>query len=83
MTDLTKMTGGAMDAARKQVAEFDAERQTATKDKPDPLDELRYAVLAYLSEFDNPIPDAVYRKQLRDHLRSLTGAPRDPRDARR
>lgn len=37
--------------------------------------ELREAVWAYLSEFDNPVPDAMYRKTLRDKLRALVGAP--------
>lgn len=36
---------------------------------------LRDAILAYLSEFDNPVPDALHRKVLRDHLRKLVGAP--------
>lgn len=36
---------------------------------------LREAILAYLSEFDNPVPDALYRKTLRDRLRKLVGAP--------
>ncbi len=40
------------------------------------------AVLAYLSEYDNPVPDAVYRAGLRDHLRTLVGAPPAPRRAR-
>lgn len=39
---------------------------------------LREAVWAYLSEFDNPVPDAVYRKVLRDRLRKLVGAPDQP-----
>lgn len=38
---------------------------------------LRQAVLDYLSEYDNPVPDAVYRKTLRDRLRSLSGAPEE------
>jgi hypothetical protein len=39
---------------------------------------LHEAISAYLSEFDNPVPDAVYRKTLRDHLRRLVGAPPQP-----
>lgn len=42
-------------------------------------DELKTAVLEYLSEMDNPAPDYLYRKVLRDRLRKLTGAPADPR----
>ncbi len=41
----------------------------------DEIMELRTAVLAYLNEFDNPVPDTVYRKTLRDKLRKLVGAP--------
>jgi hypothetical protein len=37
--------------------------------------ELSEAVLAYLSECDNPVPDHGYRRTLRDHLRKLVGAP--------
>lgn len=40
--------------------------------------ELRAAVWAYLSEFDNPVPDMMYRKTLRDRLRKLVGAPEQP-----
>lgn len=39
------------------------------------LTQLKQAVLDYLSEFDNPAPDYVHRKTLRDRLRKLTGAP--------
>lgn len=39
------------------------------------LQELRGAVLAYLSECDNPVPDYMHRKTLRDRLRELVGAP--------
>lgn len=42
---------------------------------------LREGVWAYLSEFDNPVPDAMHRKTLRDHLRKLVGAP--PQASRR
>lgn len=37
--------------------------------------ELERAVLAYLSEFDNPVPDYGYRRTLRNRLRELVGAP--------
>lgn len=36
--------------------------------------ELEKAVLAYLSECDNPVPDYNYRRTLRNRLRELTGA---------
>jgi hypothetical protein len=39
---------------------------------------LHEAVSAYLSEIDNPVPDAIYRKTLRDRLRKLVGAPDQP-----
>lgn len=42
-------------------------------------DQLRQTVLDYLSEIDNPVPDATMRLILRDKLRALTGAPDDPR----
>jgi hypothetical protein len=40
--------------------------------------ELKKAVLAYLSECDNPVPDFNYRRTLRNRLRELTGAPAEP-----
>lgn len=42
-------------------------------------DQLRDAVLEYLSEIDNPVPDATMRMVLRDKLRALTGAPKPAR----
>ena len=42
-------------------------------------DQLVRAVLDYLSEIDNPVPDATMRMILRDRLRAMTGAPDDPR----
>ena len=45
---------------------------------PDRFDELKAAVLAYLSEFDNPVPDYGYRRTLRNRLRELSGAPPEP-----
>jgi hypothetical protein len=39
---------------------------------------LREAIWDYLSEFDNPVPDVVHRKFLRDHMRRLVGAPPQP-----
>ncbi len=44
----------------------------------DDYDELEAAVLAYLSEFDNPVPDYGYRRTLRNNLRKLVGAPPEP-----
>jgi hypothetical protein len=40
--------------------------------------ELSEAVLAYLSEYDNPVADPVYRRSLRNRLRELVGAPPEP-----
>jgi hypothetical protein len=34
--------------------------------------ELRKAVVEYLSELDNPVPDALLRRSLRERLRKLT-----------
>jgi hypothetical protein len=42
------------------------------------LEKLKQAVLSYLSELDNPVPDAHQRRALRNHLRELTGAPKEP-----
>lgn len=42
------------------------------------LDKLKYAVLAYLSECDNPVPDYGYRRNLRNRLRTLVDAPSEP-----
>lgn len=39
---------------------------------------LKKAVLEYLSECDNPVPDYGYRRTLRNRLRELTGAPSEP-----
>lgn len=41
--------------------------------------ELRECVLAYLSEFDNPVPDYNYRRTIRNHMRAIAGAPDEPR----
>ena len=46
-------------------------------------EQLKKTVLDYLSEIDNPVPDAAMRMILRDRLRALTGAPDDPRLRRR
>jgi hypothetical protein len=40
--------------------------------------ELKKAVLDYLAELDNPVPDTIMRQQLRNKLRRLTGAPPRP-----
>lgn len=42
-------------------------------------DDLKQAVIEYLSEMDNPVPDFRQRHILRDHLRRLSGAPPEPR----
>jgi hypothetical protein len=42
------------------------------------LDELKQAVLKYIAECDNPVPDYGYRRTLRNYLRTLTGAPKEP-----
>lgn len=41
-------------------------------------EKLKQAVLDYISEFDNPVPDPTYRRVLRNRLRELTGAPPEP-----
>ena len=41
-------------------------------------DELEEAVIAYLSECDNPVHDYLHRRALRDHLRKLVGASPEP-----
>lgn len=42
---------------------------------------LHKAIREYLSECDNPVPDLVYRRRLRDKLRPLVGAAPNPVDA--
>lgn len=49
---------------KQQIAERDA-----------PKGALKKAVLAYLRECDNPVPDASHRRTLRNHMRELVGAP--------
>lgn len=44
---------------------------------------LQATVLAYLSEIDNPVPDAIMRVNLRNRLRELVGAPPDPKLVKR
>lgn len=39
---------------------------------------LKKAILDYLSECDNPVPDYNYRRVLRNRLREMTGAPPEP-----
>lgn len=39
---------------------------------------LQDAVLAYISECDNPVPDYSYRRVLLSRLRQMTGAPEEP-----
>lgn len=54
----------------KEIAEIARE--------PSKYETLRQAVLDYLSEIDNPVPDPVHRHTLRNHLRKLTDAPAEP-----
>jgi len=49
------------------------------KESEDAYERLQKAVLAYLSEMDNPVPDFGYRRTLRNQLREMTGAPAEPR----
>lgn len=46
-------------------------------------DRLSEAVLAYISECDNPVADYLHRRTLRNHLRTLVGAPPEPPPRRR
>lgn len=48
------------------------------RDAETAYDRLHAAVLAYLSEVDNPVPDYSYRRVLRNQLRNMTGAPAEP-----
>jgi hypothetical protein len=48
------------------------------KEAEDAYERLQKAVLAYLSEIDNPVPDATMRRICRNHLREITGAPAEP-----
>lgn len=40
---------------------------------------LKRAVLDYLSECDSPVPDAVFRRFLRNKLRDMVGSPAEPK----
>lgn len=42
------------------------------------LEQIKEAVRDYISEFDNPVPDAVHRRFLRNRLRCMVGAPVEP-----
>lgn len=48
------------------------------KEAEDGYERLQKVVLAYLSEFDNPVPDYGHRRTLRNQLRQMTGAPAEP-----
>lgn len=48
------------------------------RESEDSYERLQKAVLAYLSEVDNPVPDYTYRRMLRNQLRQITGAPAEP-----
>lgn len=56
--------------------ELKLKRRHATVDEEYTLKEV---VLAYLSECDNPVPDAVHRRMLRNWLREMVGAPPEPK----
>lgn len=49
------------------------------KEAEDAYGRLQTMVRAYLSEFDNPVPDYRYRRTLRNQLRAMTGAPAEPK----
>lgn len=48
------------------------------KESEDAYERLQKAVLDYLSEIDNPVPDATMRRVYRNQLREMTGAPAEP-----
>jgi hypothetical protein len=41
------------------------------KDAADEIERLRAAILDYISEYENPVPDAIYRRILRTRLYEL------------
>lgn len=45
--------------------------------------QLKLAVLDYLAELDNPVPDYLYRANLANNLRTLVGAPAAPTKPKR
>jgi hypothetical protein len=53
------------------------------KEAEDDYERLQKAVLEYISEIDNPVPDAGYRRVLRNRLRQMVGAPAEPAPRRR
>lgn len=63
------------DMSAMPVNRTDAPPMDPVEDK---LLTLQMAVSEYLSECDNPIPDYALRRQLRDRLRVLVGAPTQP-----
>lgn len=48
------------------------------KEAEDSYERLQKLVLEYISEIDNPVPDASYRRVLRNRLRTMVGAPAEP-----
>lgn len=48
------------------------------KEAEDAYERLQKAVLEYLSEHDNPAPDFMFRRTLRNRLRTMVGAPPEP-----
>lgn len=61
--------------ARRRLS---AKEITEIVGQPDKHETLRQAVLDYISEYDNPVPDALHRRTLRNRLRELVGAPDEP-----
>jgi plasmid stabilization system protein ParE len=59
--------------------EHDGQRLVLRTDK---VKALRQAILDYLSECDNPVPDAMFRRTLRNNLRKIAEAPPEPAQRR-
>lgn len=69
---LLRAIAGGSDARESNIFNLAA-------DKCISYDTLKQAVLDYLSETDNPVPDYTQRLNLRNYLRLLTGAPPAPK----
>lgn len=48
------------------------------KEAEDAYERLQAAVLAYIREYDNPVPDYSHRRTLRNQMRKISGAPAEP-----
>jgi hypothetical protein len=66
----TKLRPHAMTFTKPSGAQFKA-KSGQTRVSQAEIEQLRDAVRAYLKEYDNPVPDGMYRRTLREHLRSL------------